>query len=153
MAAFPAQQIYSFQQLAQAVEGKIAYVDGDNDLRGSQQGIESQQAEIGRTVDDYKIVVISQAGKCRSQTVFPSFLSCKLLLRRAENDFGRNEIQVIGNGLRDLLNFNSLAFRWTEDIVDADLKIRPGPKKSDGAVSLWVQVYEQYPLFFLRQAS
>src|SRR5271157_4239266 len=94
VAAFLAQQIYSFQQLAQTVEGKIAYVDGDNDLSGSQQGIESQQAEIGRTVDNDKIVVISQAGKCRSQAVFPSFLSCKLLLRRAENEFRRNEIQA-----------------------------------------------------------
>src|SRR5208283_4570575 len=77
VAAFLAQQVYSFKQLAQTVEGKIAYVDGDNDFRGSQQGIESKQAEIGRTVDNYKIVVISQAGKRRPQAVFPSFLSCK----------------------------------------------------------------------------
>jgi hypothetical protein len=95
VAAFPAQQIYSIQQLAQTVEGKIAYVDGDNDLRGSQQGIESQQTEIGRTVDNDEIVVISQAGKRRPQAVFPSFLSCKLLLRRTEDDFRRDKIQVI----------------------------------------------------------
>jgi len=41
VAAFLAQQIYSFQQIAQTVEGKIAYVDRDNYFGGSQQGIES----------------------------------------------------------------------------------------------------------------
>src|ERR1700753_1127565 len=84
-----------FQQIIGAFQGEIAGLDRDQDMRGGDQGIDSDDAQGRRRVDDGVVVDVLDSGQLVLQPVMAVELSDELGLDLRQGDGRRRHSQVV----------------------------------------------------------
>src|SRR6266550_5578294 len=100
--ALVAEDFEGLHHLGQAVEAEESGFDGDDDFIAGAEGVEGDQADAGRAIDDAPTVSFLDLLKGAQQTIFAAGASGEDLLEGGELNVGRRKIKVAGDLPDDL---------------------------------------------------
>ena len=80
-------------QQPDADQGEVARLDGDEDLSGGDQGVEGQDAQRRRAVNDDEVVVLGNAFQRACQPVLTANDAQQIEFRPGQPDVGRQDVE------------------------------------------------------------
>ena len=96
------------EQLADAFEGEVFGLHGDEDGVGGDQGVEGEQVERGRAVEDDDVKLVANGLQGVAQAVFAEFGVDQLDVGADEVLGGRNDLELLDpGGLEELGGFEN----------------------------------------------
>src|SRR5579872_330099 len=128
-----------FEQIVGAFDGEVRRLNGHEQMRGRDQGVDRQDAKRGRRIHDDEVEIFQDGGERVFQFVGSVEGSGELLFETSERKLSRSQKQVrIFRGLDD---FGHLRRMVAENIEHGDLYVGR-LNKGDGGVGLWIEVDE-----------
>ena len=91
------------QEFAEALEGEILALDGDNDRVGSREGIDGDETQRGAAVDNDKIILVADRFQGALDEILAAFLVDEFHLGTHQVDTRGEQREVGGVGLDDAL--------------------------------------------------
>jgi hypothetical protein len=126
------------------VEAEVTGFDGHDHLVGGLEGVERQQADARRAVDDAPLVGMADLLECLRQPVVAARAAGEDLIERGEADVRRGKVEVGGDLPDDLAHAARRAVAGLDEgVVDRALDLLVGHGQADGTVALWVHVDQQ----------
>jgi len=127
-------------ELGDALEGEEFALDGDENGVGRDEGVDGEEVECGRAVDDDERIGVSNGLEAGAEACFPVFFVNQF-------DVGGNKVAVRGDEVQaveiGLENSRSGVRLAKKHVVNGRLPVGLGDTEAGGGVALRIGVYQE----------
>ena len=102
VAGLSSEHIEGLEQFPDAVERKETGIHGDDRLGAGLEGVERQQTDVRRAINDEVIVVAGDTADGVGQDVLPADESRESFGERTQQNIGGSHIEVFANAVDDV---------------------------------------------------
>src|SRR5207253_2963747 len=135
-----AHELVRVEEVPEALEREVFALSRDQHLGGGGQGVEGEQPERGRAVDDDQLYAFRRRGQRLAETRFALAHRSERDLGPGQVDLGRNQLQPWHAGRHRCFRNCALA---GEQVIYGQPCTRRVEAEPRGGVGLWIEVHQQ----------